>query len=135
MSLIDLFFVLCWIGLPIAAGVAFYPVGGLWGAILVGAILFGVLPAISRVIWFCLPSGRGKPTCPRGVCNEPDYKWIYGIGGKPVCRCKCGIKFVADGDDFQILSDDGSVKPFKRWDRKLGWVDAECNDVQCPKRE
>lgn len=69
------------------------------------------------------------PECQRGKCRTfRGYVWkrgsIYGWekGGIFRYRCKCGDEYVRKGDRFLQVLSDGTMHPYKRYERGK-WVD------------
>jgi len=67
----------------------------------------------------------GKPPCCNRCCNDDDYKWTRSENGLPICKCKCGYEFVADGNRFLKIDSEGQKRPYMAWSKKEGWVKDE----------
>ena len=89
----------------------------------VGVFMFFAFPKISETLLKLFGvAPRGSPLCPNGVCSGQSYEWVGQLEGFPICRCKCGFRFVHKGSSFEIVNDDGTTRPFRVWKAKIGWV-------------
>jgi hypothetical protein len=124
MTLIEIIFFILRAALSVGGGLYLYKYTNGPASALVAALLFGIFPvAVNALVEIIGGKGMGRPPCPNQRCGDNDYKWIGGINGKPICRCRCGIDLVSDGNVFYILLEDGKVIPYKRWENRKGWMD------------
>lgn len=101
---------------------------GLWNAhpILGGIGGIGLFLAFPRLATILV--GRlgdkpiGKPVCLNGSCQNDDYVWTRSEEGLPICKCKCGIEYVLDGNRFLKIDPAGQRQPYMVWSRKDGWT-------------
>lgn len=107
------------VGLGLSSGSAWgWPIG-----VPFGLIVFLAFPRVSAAVVEALaPNAKGKPICSNGVCDSSAYEWIGQHGSFPVCKCKCGIRYVHRGTSFDFLNEDGTTTPFRIWDSNCGWV-------------
>jgi hypothetical protein len=107
------------VGLGLSSGSAWgWPIG-----VPFGLIVFLAFPRVSAAVVEALaPIAKGKPICSNGVCDSSAYEWIEQRGSFPVCKCRCGIRYVHRGTSFDFLNEDGTTTPFRIWDSNCGWV-------------
>jgi hypothetical protein len=119
-----------WIAVGVAVSSSF---GARWGKIgYAGGFLVGALGAFLLTWWGLLTLHvllKPWPECRRKKCHTfRDYVWkrgsIYGRekGSQYRYRCKCGDEYLRRGRRFLKVSEDGSVHPFKIY-QKGAWMD------------
>lgn len=118
MNLIDLFAVFFRFAISVGVGAGIATVSNVYAGFVSGALFWGTFPWLIDL----LPGGKGSPPCPDMVCTPEDYVWIGGFEDCLVCQCKCGTKFVHRGHSFDILNEDGSTAPYRKWKRRKGWI-------------
>ena len=52
--------------------------------------------------------------CKNQCCDADDYELIDVCGNRAVFRCKCGDKYLREGNRFFELLDDGTRRPYMR---------------------
>jgi hypothetical protein len=118
MTAVELLFFIFRACLSIGIGAAMWNVHPAVGGI-AGCFAFVIFPRL--VVVFAETFGDkpiGKPTCLNGCCQDKDYKWVRSENGLPICKCKCGVEYLADGNRFWIIDADGSRRPFMIWSGK-----------------
>ena len=101
---------------------------GLWSVhpILGGAAGIGLFLAFPRLVTILVgcfgDKPIGKPFCSNGCCQNDDYVWTRSEEGLPICKCKCGMEYVVDGNHFLKIDSAGQRRPYMVWSRKGEWT-------------
>ena len=111
MSAIELLFFVLRLCLSICLAIGVWNVHPILGGI-AGIGLFLAFPRLVTILVGRLgDEPRGKPVCSNGCCQNDDYSWTRSDEGLPVCICKCGIEYVADGNRFLKIDSAGQRHP------------------------
>jgi len=122
MTAIELLFFVLRLCFSIGALVGLWNVHPVLGWVVGITVFLGFPKLISILVLRFGDRPLGKPVCPNGCCYNDDYEWTRSEKDLPVCKCKCGIEFIANGNRFLKLDSTGKKQLYMVWTRKGGWT-------------
>ena len=98
--------------------------------------LVGAVPALAVAVimlvsgWLSLVrelphSLHSRPACQTGKCTRRHYVLVNATKEKAIFRCRCGDKYVSEGNLFSSVLPDGSVRPYMVRDSSKIWKRVE----------
>ena len=98
-------------------------IGWLIGAVPVGLVLGAVLLGTIKSTLTALRHNVGsRPVCRQGKCQSRNYVLIDSTSERTMFRCRCGDKYVQQGNRFLQIFPDGSWRPYMVHDASKAWT-------------
>jgi len=114
MNIVELFYFLGFIGSALVGGLL---LGRHFGTF-VGCIGAGLGLICWGGLFWKIADKRfmiGRPPCRLGKCSDSKgYSFVKIIDGKAQYQCRCGDKYILDGNRFLILNEKGIAQPYMK---------------------